>query len=100
MDNSTAGGYSSQPARYLVKVKGNIRENLSDWLGGLEISTEIGGDGSPITTLIGVVADQAALRGILCRIWDLNLTVLSVYRIGVDAEKNEREQNEQKYPVF
>jgi hypothetical protein len=36
---------------------------------------------TPITTLISAVADQSALRGMLCRIWDLNLTIVSVRRI-------------------
>jgi len=40
-------------------------------------------DGQPITTLTGPVADQAALRGILNKLWDLNLTLLGVNRMDV-----------------
>ena len=38
-------------------------------------------DGAPVTTLSGTF-DQAALRGLLSKIWDLNLTVLSVTRVN------------------
>jgi len=34
--------------------------------------------GLPVTTRTGLVADQAALRGILCKLWDLNLTLISI----------------------
>ena len=39
-----------------------------------------------ITTLTGPVADQAALRGILTKVWDLNLTLISVTRIERDSK--------------
>ena len=50
-----------------------------EWFNGMMIATEQGKDGV-ITTLKGLVADQAALRGILNKLWDLNLTVISVKR--------------------
>jgi hypothetical protein len=37
-------------------------------------------DGFPVTTIVATVPDQAALRGILVTIWDLNLVLLSVTR--------------------
>ncbi len=40
----------------------------------------------PTTTLTGKVTDQAALRGILCRLWDLNLAILSVCRLDPNEE--------------
>lgn len=36
--------------------------------------------------MTGPVADQAALRGILSKVWDLNLTLLSVTRIGMNSK--------------
>ena len=39
-----------------------------------------------ITTLTGAVADQSVLRGILNKIWDLNLTLISVNRIDMNPE--------------
>ena len=38
-------------------------------------------DGSRVTTLTGAVADQARLRGILSKLWDLNMKVVSVSHI-------------------
>ncbi|MBN2004030.1 MAG: hypothetical protein JXA21_11805 [Anaerolineae bacterium] len=60
---------------FQIKIQGELRENWSDWFNGMSISTE--GDPS-ITTLTGTIADQAALRGILNKIWDLNLALISV----------------------
>jgi hypothetical protein len=68
------------PTTYRIQVQGKIDEGWSDWLRGMTVAFEYASDGSPITTLAGPVADQAALRSILNRIWDLILTVLSVTR--------------------
>ncbi len=65
---------------YEITVQGRLDESWSDWLEGLTITCESRPAGVAITTLRGPVADQAALQGILTRIWSLNLTVLSVSR--------------------
>lgn len=62
---------------YQIQVQGRLDEDWSDWFSGMTVTFESG-----VTTLTGPVADQAALRGILTRIWDLNLTLLSVTRGG------------------
>ena len=67
---------------YRIQVQGKLDEGWSDWFRGLTVVFVRANDGSPVTTLVGPVADQAALRGILNRIWDLNLTLLSVTRGG------------------
>lgn len=61
---------------YRIKLKGRLDPKWSDWFEKMEISTESGE-----TILTGPVADQAALHGLLIRIRDLNLTLLSVERI-------------------
>ncbi len=61
---------------YRIKLKGCLDPKWSDWFEQMAISTE-GGE----TILTGPVADQAALHGLLIRIRDLNLTLLSVERI-------------------
>lgn len=66
---------------YRIKVKGKLGEDWSNWLDRMAIRFEINPTDGPITTLLGPIADQAALRGILTRIWDLNLTVISVSRL-------------------
>ena len=70
-----------QPPRYQIKVRGRLDEKWSDWFNGMTITSE-----RDITTLTGAV-DQAKLRGIVSKIWDLNLTVISVTQIG--AQKND-----------
>ncbi len=68
---------------YRIKLKGRLDHKWSDWFEQMAISTE--GDE---TILTGPVADQAALHGLLIRIRDLNLTLLSVERIEpVQQEK-------------
>ena len=61
---------------YRIKLKGCLDPDWSDWFEQMAISTE--GDQ---TILTGAVADQAALHGLLIRIRDLNLTLLSVESI-------------------
>ena len=56
-----------------IHVKERLSEEWSDWLDGLSIT--LNEDGK--TILMGTVPDQSALRGILGKLWDLNLTVLS-----------------------
>jgi hypothetical protein len=62
-----------QAAAYQIKVQGKLDESWSDWFSGMDIACENG-----ITTLTGAVVDQVALRGILSKIWDLNLGLISV----------------------
>jgi len=70
---------------YQVKVEGILDEQWSDWFNGLTIEVGSGSDDPLATTLTVAVSDQAKLRGILSRIWDLNLTVISVARIEPGA---------------
>ncbi len=65
-----------QPTVYQIKMLGKLDESWSGWFSGMAITLD--GD---ITTLTGGVADQSALRGILTRLWDLNLALISVTRI-------------------
>ncbi len=72
-------------ARYEIRVRGRLDESWSEWLGGLTVEHE--GD---VTMLSGMVADQAALRGALTRLWDLNLTLLAVVRMDPGHGKEAR----------
>jgi hypothetical protein len=66
-----------QPATYQIKVPGKLGECWSDWAGGMTITVESEGDGPPVTTLTGTV-DQAALQGLLRRLYSLGLPLISV----------------------
>jgi hypothetical protein len=56
-----------------VRIKGNLKQDWSDWFGALIIAIESDGE----TILSGEVPDQAALLGLLNRIHGLNLRLLS-----------------------
>jgi hypothetical protein len=75
-----------QAARYRIKVQGMLDEGWSDWFSGMTVTFGGAGDDAPTTTLTGVVADQAALRGVLSKLWDLNLTLISVDRIEANSK--------------
>lgn len=69
---------------YRIEVQGRLDERWSEWLDGMEVAYSCASDGLSITTLTGPVVDQVALRGILSKIWDLNLALRSVFRTEVD----------------
>lgn len=67
----------TQPARYEIHLAEPIQERWLPWFDEFEITgTENGG-----TLLTGSVSDQAALHGLLARIHDLHLTLVSVQRV-------------------
>lgn len=71
----------SKAATYQIQILGTLDAKWSDWFEGLVIAAETDDVGSPITTLTGPIVDQVALRGIMTRLWDLNVTLLSATRI-------------------
>jgi hypothetical protein len=62
------------PMLYEIRVKGHLDERWADWFGGLTITLEEGGN----TLLTGPVIDQAALHGLLKKVRDLGMSLLSV----------------------
>jgi hypothetical protein len=69
-----------QPATYQLKVQGRLDERWLHWFDGLSIDAETTEDGSTVTVLTGFVVDQAALYGLISRMRDLGLALLSVER--------------------
>jgi hypothetical protein len=66
--------------RYCIRVKSELDRKWSDWFDGLTITTTSNGE----TMLTGDIADQSALHGILAKIRDLGLVLLSVQMIDED----------------
>jgi hypothetical protein len=64
----------SQPIFYEIRVKGHLDSLLTVWFEGLTITLEEDGD----TLLTGPVVDQAALHGLLKKVRDLGLPLVSV----------------------
>lgn len=88
----------TEQARYQIQVQGWIGQRWTEWLDGGMIARQGEDDGSPTTTLTSAAIDQAALRGILSKLWDLNLTLVSVTRIDVDSRDQAR-QSEKRNPA-
>jgi hypothetical protein len=72
-------GDAAAPPTYEIKVQGNLGEDWAEWFGGLEVTTDEHGH----TVLTGPIPDQAALFGILARLRDLGLPLLSVNLQGI-----------------
>ena len=66
-----------RPATYQIKVPGHLDESWADWAGTMTITVESDVDGLPVTTLTGTL-DQAALQGLLRRLYSLGLPLISV----------------------
>jgi len=77
----------SRPATYQIKVPGHLDESSTDWVGRMTLMVE--SDGSPVTTFTGFV-DQAALHGLLRRLYSLGLPLISVICIESDSEGEEQ----------
>jgi hypothetical protein len=70
-------GLTERPESYEIRVRGVLDSGWTSWFDGLELRTDERGQ----TTITGPVTDQAALHGLLARIRDLGLPLLSVRRI-------------------
>ena len=67
-----------QPLVYQIRIKGHLGRQWTDWFEGLAITLEDNGE----TLLTGPVVDQAALHGLLKKVRDLAMPLLSVIRVN------------------
>jgi hypothetical protein len=67
-----------QPAIYQIRIKGHLGPQWKDWFGGLTITLHENGD----TLITGQLVDQAALHGLLKKVRDLGIPLVSVNRIN------------------
>jgi hypothetical protein len=74
---------------YRIVVDGQLHGSWSDWLGKVIIERSEQGVDSCHTILISAVPDQAALRGFLNHLWDLNLKLISVTKCEQGATDDE-----------
>ncbi|MBC7813481.1 MAG: hypothetical protein H7175_20140 [Burkholderiales bacterium] len=68
---------------YQIRIKGHLGPQWTDWFEGLTITLEDSGD----TLLVGPVVDQAALYGLLKKVRDLGMTLISVNHVEPDKAK-------------
>ena len=80
MSRPPAGARPAEPAPYELRVQSVLEARWSAWLEGLQVSSDDHGE----TTIARPVADQAALHGLLTKIRDLGLPLLSVRRLDQD----------------
>jgi hypothetical protein len=66
-----------QPMVYRIRIKGHLGREWADWFGGLTLTLEDNGE----TLLTGLVVDQAALHGLLKKVRDVGMPLLSVMRV-------------------
>ncbi|MFN2195744.1 MAG: hypothetical protein ACK2UW_06430 [Anaerolineales bacterium] len=70
----------SQPTYYEFRVRGRLSQQSTPWFEGMQI--EVDDTVTPVQTIIqGFIVDQAALYGLISRIRDLRLTLISVKRV-------------------
>jgi hypothetical protein len=78
----------SQPAVYQIKIKGHLDSQSTDWFGGLTVILEEDGN----TLLTGPVVDQAALHGLLKKVRDLGLPLLSVNFVSPEQARRQEDK--------
>ena len=69
--------YDDEPRRYEIRLRGHLDDKWLDWFDGLTITREDNGE----TVLYGPLVDQAALHGLLRKVRDLGVPLLSVIQI-------------------
>ena len=70
------------PATYRIRVKGHLEDSWSDRLGGMTIEVTEQAEGAWEITLVGRLADQAAVLGVLNTLYGLHLPLLLVELVG------------------
>jgi hypothetical protein len=75
-----SGREFDKPAIYQIRVKGTLDRKWSDWFDGLTIILESDDE----TLLVGTVVDQSALYGLLLKLHNLGLPLLSVRRVPTE----------------
>ncbi|HMQ33607.1 MAG TPA: hypothetical protein PKD53_22940 [Chloroflexaceae bacterium] len=95
-------GEQDEPVRYEIRLKGHLDDRWAHWFEGLTIRREDRGH----TLLVGPVLDQAALHGLLRRVRDLGLPLLSVRQVEPgqadgsehDADTDQHRSNKEQNP--
>jgi len=75
------------PVRYEIRVDGVLDDQWADWFGGLQVNTE-----GTHTVILGLLPDQPALHGVLAKIRDLGLSLISVRRLDAGDQADRMPQ--------
>lgn len=74
------------PCVYRIKVRGWLNQQWADWFDGMTITHELEDDGPPMSTLTGPIIDQAALFGLLHKIYNLGLALVAVNSVDTGSK--------------
>lgn len=80
VDDSQRGTRDNKPLQstyYEIRIEGQLDRSWSEWFEGLEVTSDENGE----TLIAGLIPDQAALQGILTKVFNLRLPLLSLRRI-------------------
>jgi hypothetical protein len=83
---------SDQPSVFQIRIKGHLGRQWADWFDGMAITLEDDGD----TLLTGPVADQATLHGLIKKVRDLGMTLVSINSVSDQADTPARKKNGQQ----
>ncbi len=78
---TTSTSIPRERSPYEIQIQGKLDDRWAEWFDGVEITIQHADDRYPITTLNCPAIDQARLRGMLKKIWDLNLNLISVRQV-------------------
>lgn len=84
------GDDTQAECQYILLIKEHLASTWSDWYEGLTVTYTPTGE----TQLSGCLPDQSALHGLLARIRDLNLTLISMNRIPIAPPSEEKIESE------
>jgi hypothetical protein len=70
------------PARYEIRIEGVLDERWTAWFDGLQVNSQ-----GNQTIISGPLADQAALHGVLVKVRDLGMCLISVHRLDPDDDR-------------
>jgi hypothetical protein len=82
--------HPGQPIVYQIRIKGHLGSQWTEWFEGLTITLEEDDN----TLLTGTVIDQAALHGLLKKVRDLGIPLLSINSVGISPQDNEQPTHE------
>ena len=77
IETNTPSGDRDEPRLYEIRIHGHLAHQWADWFGVLTVKLEENGD----TLLTGTMVDQSALHGLLRKVRDLGMPLISVNRI-------------------
>lgn len=86
---------------YEFKIKGHLDKHWKQWFDGMELGDVTNGEtGQDCTLITGPITDQPALHGLLAKIRDLNLTLISVRKINLKDPGNQGKEHDDANAEF